>query len=135
MRYLIFAAALAWLCGPAMAQVYKCAMVQHWRNSVLEGQYVGDSPSVVEGAEVTLDFNAGKITQGSMGPVSGKIFGAAGAGNIGMLSVSGRELSVFVVFPRAADPKGGVLGSVMRVDDNEYMPKGTLMSRLSCKIQ
>lgn len=135
MRYVIYAAAWAWLCNPVMAQVYKCAMVQHWRNAVVDGQYVGDSPGVIEGAGVILDFNQGKITSGSMGPVSGKVVAPAGASSIGMLGGSAKELAVYAVFPRIADPNGGVLGSVMRVDDNEYMPKGTLMSRLSCKAQ
>lgn len=135
MRYLIWPAVAASLCNPVAAQVYKCAMVQHWRNAAVEGQYISDSPGVVEGAVVILDFNQGKITSGNMGPVAGKIVAPAGASSIGMLGGSAKELAVYAVFPRIADPNGGVLGSVMRLEDNEYMPKGTMMTRLSCKAQ
>lgn len=125
---------MVWLCGPVAAQVYKCAVTQHWRNSAADGQYVGESPTVVEGAGVVLDFNQGKITAGSMGPVNGQRI-VAGPSSIALMGGGTRELTTYTVFPRVADPNGGVLGSVMRVDDNEYMPKGTLMSRLSCKAQ
>lgn len=125
---------MAWLCSPVAAQVYKCAVTEHWRNSVAEGQYVGDSPTVVDGAEIVLNFNQGKITAGSMGPVAGRTI-AAGPSSIGIMGGGTRELTIYAVFPRIADPNGGVLGSVMRVDDNEHMPKGTMMSRLSCKAK
>jgi len=118
----------------SMAQVYNCAVLHHWRNAVFEGDYVGD-PEPAEGATMVLDFNQAKIRSGSGQVMDGKVVAVAGASSIGMLGGGAKELSIFAVFPRIADPKGGVLGSVMRLEDNEYMPKGTLMSRLSCRQQ
>lgn len=57
----------------------------------------------------------------------------AGANSIGILTGGTRELTIHAVFPNIQDPKGGALGSIMRLNDNDYMPKGTMMTRLSCK--
>lgn len=129
-----FAVAACWSV-PAGAQVYHCDVVQHWRNSVVDGRYVNDGPGVVKGARFLLDFNRGKVTSGNLLPEDGKVIAVAGASSIGMLTGGARELAIFAVFPRIPDPNGGVLGSVMRLEDNDYMPKGTMMTRLSCRMK
>lgn len=132
MRFLSVLLAAALAPSVAMAQVYKCDVQQHWRDGVTDGQYDADSPRA-SGTTIVLDFGRGKVQQGSLPPIDGRVV-STGLNSLGILG-AGKELAVFVVFPRLQDPNGGVFGTVMRVNDNEYMPKGTMMSRLSCKQQ
>lgn len=118
----------------ADAQVYSCDVLQHWRNAAFNGQYLQESPEVIEpGLKIVLDFQTGAVTMGHLKPIPGQPVHVAGAASIGILTGGTRELAVHTVFPSIQDPNGGVLGSIMRIEDNTYMPKGTLMTRLSCK--
>lgn len=133
MRIFLIAFAIA-LPLSANAQVYKCAVLKHWRNAVLDRNYISDNPEPTDGATFTLDFPSSKIFTGSSGTaIDGKVVAPPGANSIGMLGGGVRELAIYTVFPNFPDPQGGVLGSVLRINDNDYMPKGTMMTRLSCK--
>jgi hypothetical protein len=118
----------------ATAQTYTCTMLQHWRNSAINGDFIPDSVEVLETHNViTIDLRAGIIRNGNLPVVKGSPVHVAGAASIGMLSGGSRELTIHAIFPNIKVPDGGVLGSIMRLQDNDYMPKGTLMTRMSCK--
>lgn len=136
MRMLLAAAAFLFPVS-AIAQTYACNVLQHWRNSAMDGAYIPDSVEPIEGAALSLNFRTGEIRNANPAlPVQkGQPVIVPGANTIGLLSGGQKELTVHTIFPRIADPQGGVLGSIMRIDDNDYMPKGTMMSRLSCKRQ
>lgn len=101
----------------------------------MDGKYIANEVDVIEGASFTINFKTGEIRNANPAlPVQkGQPVIVAGASTIGMLSGGQKELTVHTIFPRIPDPHGGVLGSVMRINDNDYMPKGTMMTRLSCK--
>lgn len=118
----------------AHAQVYTCNVLQHWRNAAINNQYLADNPEVSEtNLKVILNFQTGSVKMGKMQPINGHTVHVAGANSIGILTGGTRELTVHAVFPSIIDPNGGALGSIMRLNDNDYMPKGTMMTRLSCK--
>jgi len=133
MRFLF---ATAWILLPitAQAQTYTCNVLQHWRNAAINGEYQPENPELSNpDLKVVLDFNSGAVKMGGMQPIIGQTVHVAGASSIGILTGGTRELTIHAVFPNIQDPKGGALGSIMRLNDNDYMPKGTLMTRLSCK--
>lgn len=133
MRTAFFALALT---APTLAhaQVYTCDVLQHWRNAALNQKYLAENPEVSDpNLQVILNFQTGAVTMGKMQPITGQTVHVAGANSIGILTGGTRELTIHVVFPNIADPNGSALGSIMRLNDNDYMPKGTMMTRLSCK--
>jgi hypothetical protein len=118
----------------AHAQTFTCDVLQHWRNAAINGQYQSDNPEVRNpDLKVVLNFQTGSVKMGNMQPINGQTVHVAGANSIGILTGGTRELTVHAVFPNIRDPKGQALGSIMRLNDNDYMPKGTMMTRLSCK--
>lgn len=133
MRVFFFFAAFA-MPGMAHAQVYTCDVLQHWRNAAINGQYQDENPELIDpDLQVVLNFQSGAVKMGHLEPILGQTVHVAGANSIGILTGGTRELTIHAVFPNITDPKGGALGSIMRLNDNEYMPKGTMMTRLSCK--
>ena len=133
MRTLLFALSFV-MPSMAHAQVYTCNVLQHWRNAAINGQYQAENPEVSDpNLKVILNFQTGAVTMGNMQPIAGQTVHVAGANSIGILTGGTRELTIHAVFPNIADPNGGALGSIMRLNDNDYMPKGTMMTRLSCK--
>lgn len=131
-----FALAAACILLPltAQAQTYTCNVLQHWRNAAINGEYQSENPEVFSpDLKVTLDFQTGAVKMGDGQPVIGQTVHVAGASSIGILTGGTRELTIHAVFPNIQDPKGGALGSIMRLNDNDYMPKGTMMTRLSCR--
>ena len=118
----------------AHAQTYTCTLLQHWRNSAINGSFIPDSVEVLETHNViTINLRTGEIRNGNLPVVKGSPVHVAGAASVGMLSGGQRELTIHAIFPNIKVPDGGVLGSIMRLQDNDYMPKGTLMTRMSCK--
>ncbi len=133
MRIFIVATTL-FLAATAQAQTFTCNVLQHWRNAAINGQYQAENPEISDpDLKVVLDFQTGAVKMGNMRPIIGQTVHVAGASSIGILTGGTRELTVHAVFPNIQDPDGGALGSIMRLNDNDYMPKGTMMTRLSCK--
>lgn len=131
---ILLATALMLLPVATQAQTYTCDVLQHWRNAAINGQYQPEAPGLSDPTlKVVLNFQTGTVKMGNMEPILGKAVHVAGANSIGILTGGTRELTVHAVFPNVLDPKGGALGSIMRINDNDYMPKGTMMTRLSCK--
>lgn len=81
----------------------------------------------------TLNLRTGEIRNGNLPVVKGQTVHVAGGYSVGLLSGGTRELTIHTIFPNIKIPDGGALGSIMRINDNDYMPKGTMMSRMSCK--
>jgi hypothetical protein len=131
---LLLAVALILVPAAAQAQTYTCNVLQHWRNAAINGEYQSENPEVSNpDLKAVLDFNSGTVKMGNMQPIVGQTIQVAGANSIGILTGGTRELTIHAVFPNIQDPNGGALGSIMRLNDNDYMPKGTMMTRLSCK--
>ncbi|HEX2842123.1 hypothetical protein [Hyphomicrobium sp.] len=129
----LFIAALL-LSSTAQAQSYSCTILQHWRNAAMNGQYVPEDAGVSDTNNViTLNLQTGFIQYGNLKPEQGKPVVNTGGNTVGLLAGSNVELTVYTIFPNITDPRGAALGSIMRINDNMYMPKGTMMSRLSCK--
>lgn len=120
----------------AEAQSYSCSILQHWRNAAINGAYVPEDAGVSDTNNViTLNLQTGFIQYGNLKPEFGKPVVNTGGNSVGLLAGSNVELTVYTIFPNIQDPQGAALGSIMRIHDNMYMPKGTMMSRLSCKPQ
>lgn len=133
MRALLFTFAFV-IPSAAHAQVYTCSVLQHWRNAAINGAYQAENPEVSDpDLKVVLNFQTGTVKMGNAQPIMGQTVHVAGANSIGILTGGTRELTIHAVFPNITDPNGGALGRIMRLNNNDYMPKGTLMTRLSCK--
>lgn len=118
----------------AQANTYTCNVLQHWRNAAINGEFLPPDIGVSDTHNViTLNLLTGDIQNGDHPVTKGRPVHVAGANNVGILSGDPHELTIHTIFPHISLPDGGALGSILRINDNMYMPKGTLMTRLSCK--
>lgn len=134
MRFISIVIAAALLPSSAHAQVFDCKILKHWQNSAMNGQLLPDNVDVSStNNTLRIDLQYGEIRTGKFPPIIGKPVYVAGASSFGLLTGGTKELAVHTIFPNITLPDGSALGSIMRIVDNDYMPKGTLMTQLSCK--
>lgn len=132
------AAALLLLCSlfaPANASTYACGYLEHWLNAATGGRYLPDAvESGPGGTAFTIDFDTATLTDRSGRPEKGIALPfSVLANNLSIYVAADGEFALYSVFPSEPDPLGNVFGTVLRIVDRAHLPKGGLMSRITCK--
>jgi len=115
----------------AQAQTFDCAILKHWRNDLHEGVYGDETPEPLPDARVVLDFSKSVVvrTKGSP-PVAATILTGRQART--MMIRQDADIILYTLYG-SKDGAGAHLGSALLINDNDYMPRGSMMSRLACR--